>query len=59
MEAAVFRAFGQPLAVEEVTDPVPGPDEVLIKVGRCGICGTELHITEDPIFRATPAGVGP
>jgi (R,R)-butanediol dehydrogenase/meso-butanediol dehydrogenase/diacetyl reductase len=54
MRAAVFRAFGQPLSVEEVTDPVPGPQDVLIKVGRCGICGTDLHITEDPIFRALP-----
>jgi (R,R)-butanediol dehydrogenase/meso-butanediol dehydrogenase/diacetyl reductase len=29
---------------------------VLIKVGRCGICGTDLHITEDPIFGA-PRGM--
>jgi (R,R)-butanediol dehydrogenase/meso-butanediol dehydrogenase/diacetyl reductase len=54
MRAAVFKAFGQPLAVEEVADPVPGPGDVLIKVGRCGICGTDLHITEEPIFRAFP-----
>lgn len=54
MRAAVFKALGQPLSVEEVADPVPGPEDVLIKVGRCGICGTDLHITEDPIFRAFP-----
>lgn len=56
MKAAVFKALGQPLSVENVPDPVPGPHEVLIKVGRCGICGTDLHITEDAIFGA-PAGM--
>jgi (R,R)-butanediol dehydrogenase/meso-butanediol dehydrogenase/diacetyl reductase len=53
----VFKALGQPLSVEEMADPVPGPEEVLIKVGRCGICGTDLHISEDPIFRAFPGMV--
>ena len=57
MRAAVFKALGQPLSVEEVADPVPGPEDVLIKVGRCGICGTDLHITEDPVFRAFPGMV--
>lgn len=56
MQAAVFKALGQPLSVEQVPDPVPGPEDVLIKVGRCGICGTDLHITEDPIFGA-PSGM--
>ncbi len=56
MQAAVFKALGQPLSVEQVPDPVPGPQDVLIKVGRCGICGTDLHITEDPIFGA-PSGM--
>ncbi len=27
---------------------MPGPGEVLLKVGRCGICGTDLHLTETP-----------
>ena len=36
MRAAVFKTLGQPLSVEEVTDPVPGAQDVLIKVGRCG-----------------------
>jgi propanol-preferring alcohol dehydrogenase len=28
MKAAVVRAFGQPLAIEEVPVPQPGPGEV-------------------------------
>lgn len=50
MKAAVFRALGQPLVIEEVDAPVPGADEVVVKVGRCGICGSDLHMTEDPVF---------
>lgn len=57
VKAAVFKALGDPLAVEEVADPVPGPQEIVIKVSRCGICGTDLHITEDPIFAAPPGMV--
>lgn len=57
MRAAVFKALGQPLCVERVPDPSTGPDEVMVKVGRCGICGTDLHITEDPIFKAPPGTV--
>ena len=46
MKAAIFKAPGQPLAIESVPDPVPGPGEMVIKVGRCGVCGTDLHRTE-------------
>jgi 2-desacetyl-2-hydroxyethyl bacteriochlorophyllide A dehydrogenase len=43
MKAPVFKAIGQPLAVETVTDPTPGAGELVIRVSRCGICGTDLH----------------
>ncbi|MGX7681389.1 zinc-dependent alcohol dehydrogenase [Jatrophihabitans sp. DSM 45814] len=45
MRAAVFRGVGQPLALETLPDPEPGPDDVIIEVHRCGICGTDLHLT--------------
>jgi threonine dehydrogenase-like Zn-dependent dehydrogenase len=44
MKAAVYRGAGKPL--ESLPDPQPGPDDVIIKVHRCGICGTDLHMTE-------------
>lgn len=50
MKAAVFKALHQPLEVEDIPDPTPGEDEVIIQVGRCGICGSDLHMTEDPAF---------
>jgi hypothetical protein len=34
------------LGIEEVEDPKPGPDEVLIKVKACGICGSDIHFYE-------------
>ena len=29
--------------MRELSDPVPGPGEVVVKVTACGICGTDLH----------------
>lgn len=45
MRAAVFKGAGTPLVVERVEDPVPGAGEAVIRVGRCGICGTDIHMT--------------
>lgn len=44
MKAAVLREFGQPLAIEEIQTPVPGPGEVLIRVAACGVCHSDLHL---------------
>lgn len=45
MRAAVFKGAGQPWEIETLPDPEPGAGEVVIKVCRCGICGTDLHMT--------------
>jgi threonine dehydrogenase-like Zn-dependent dehydrogenase len=50
MKAAIFDALGQPLRIGEMPDPTPGPDEVILRVCRCGICGSDLHMTEDATF---------
>jgi threonine dehydrogenase-like Zn-dependent dehydrogenase len=31
------------IVVDDVTVPVPGPSEVLVKTLACGICGSDLH----------------
>jgi len=46
MQAAVLRAFGPTLSVEEVPRPVPGPDDVLLEVEVCGVCHSDLHVAE-------------
>ncbi len=54
MKAAVFESVGAPLRICTVPDPSPAPDEVVLRVAACGICGSDLHITEDPV----PFGIG-
>jgi 2-desacetyl-2-hydroxyethyl bacteriochlorophyllide A dehydrogenase len=46
MRAAVFKSVGHPLQIETRPDPVPSDDEVVLKVGRCGVCGTDLAMTD-------------
>jgi threonine 3-dehydrogenase len=42
---ALVKAKDEPgLWLREVPDPVPGPGDVLVRVLRTGICGTDLHI---------------
>lgn len=43
MKALVMEAARRPV-VKDVPKPVCGPDEVVIQVKRCGVCGTDLHI---------------
>jgi len=43
MPAAVYSARGE-ITVEERPVPRPGPGEVLVEVGHCGICGSDIHI---------------
>jgi D-arabinose 1-dehydrogenase-like Zn-dependent alcohol dehydrogenase len=43
MKAAVVRAFGEPLEIEEVEVPEVAPGTVLVKVEACGVCHTDLH----------------
>ena len=46
MNAALVRAFGQPLTIEEVAVPTPGPGEVLVKIVATGVCHTDLHAAD-------------
>lgn len=52
MRAVTFNGLHQPLTSETVADPTPGQGEVVVAVGRCGICGSDLHMSEDPAFGA-------
>ncbi|KPK61912.1 MAG: alcohol dehydrogenase [Gemmatimonas sp. SG8_38_2] len=36
----------EPLTREELADPTPGTNEVLVRVGACGVCHTELDEIE-------------
>ena len=57
MKAAIFQGVKKPLIVAELPEPSPtGVHDVVIRVSSCGICGSDLHISEDPVF-GVPAGV--
>jgi (R,R)-butanediol dehydrogenase/meso-butanediol dehydrogenase/diacetyl reductase len=55
VKAAIVQGLHQPLIVGDLPDPTPGKGEVVIRVARCGICGSDLHMTED---RAYGVGAG-
>ena len=48
MRAAVWKGAGKSLEIEEVAAPEPGPGELLLKVQACGICGSDLHMSDSP-----------
>ena len=60
MKAAVFYAANEPLRVETVPTPEPGPGELLIKVAACGLCHTDLHYNRSlrPHLQETTAHPG-
>lgn len=45
MKSAVFNGK-RDIRVEERQIPKPGPEEVLIQVMACGVCGSDVHIYE-------------
>ena len=50
MKAAIYSGKGGPITIETLPDPEPGPGEVLIRVHRCGICGTDLSMTKGEMW---------
>ena len=45
MHAVIIDAPGN-MRIGRLPDPTPKPDELVIRVGACGICGTDLHIVD-------------
>jgi threonine dehydrogenase-like Zn-dependent dehydrogenase len=46
MKAAIYPGEGKRIIIENLPDPKPGPQDFIIKVHRCGICGTDLSMTK-------------
>jgi propanol-preferring alcohol dehydrogenase len=44
MRAMVLERPGQPLVLQELPVPEPGPGQVLLRIRACGVCRTDLHI---------------
>ncbi len=45
MRAVIVEKPGE-VRVDEVPEPEPGPGEAVVRVGACGICGTDIHIID-------------
>jgi propanol-preferring alcohol dehydrogenase len=59
MAAMVLEAPRTPLKLLERPVPRPGPGQVLLKVGACGVCRTDLHILDGELDRpALPLVLG-
>ncbi len=57
MRAAIIEKPGE-IRVGTVAEPTPEANEVIVRVGACGICGTDLHIAQGE-FPPTPYPIVP
>ncbi len=58
MRAVVLEEAGR-LVERELPDPVPGTGEVLVEVGACGVCRTDLQILQGDLpLRRQPVVLG-
>lgn len=55
--AIVIPEPGQ-VRLESVPEPTPGPDEIVIRVEACGICGTDLRIQAGEFLARYPVTPG-
>ena len=46
MRAMVLEAPGHPLVDRDLAVREPGPGQVLVRVGACGVCRTDLHVVD-------------
>ncbi|HLJ67661.1 MAG TPA: S-(hydroxymethyl)mycothiol dehydrogenase [Chloroflexota bacterium] len=49
VRGVVARAKGEPVSVETIVVPDPGPGEALVQVQACGVCHTDLHYRQGAI----------
>jgi S-(hydroxymethyl)mycothiol dehydrogenase len=54
----VARAKGEPVSLETIVVPDPGPGEATVVVQACGVCHTDLHYRQGGINDAFPFLLG-
>ena len=58
MQAMMLKAPGAPLEWTESPERAPGPGEIRVIVGACGVCRTDLHVLDgdlpDPRYPIIP-----
>jgi propanol-preferring alcohol dehydrogenase len=59
MRAMVLDRPGTPLRPAELPEPVPGRGQLLLRVRACGVCRTDLHVTDGEVMQShTPLVLG-
>jgi S-(hydroxymethyl)glutathione dehydrogenase/alcohol dehydrogenase len=58
MKAAVMRAIGERLRIEEIQIGTPGPREVLVRTAATGVCHSDLHVLEGSLPNPLPTVLG-
>lgn len=58
MRAAVCRAFGRPLAIEEVALAPPGPFQIAVRLAAVAICHSDIAYAEGAWGGPLPAVYG-
>ena len=58
VRGVVAKAVGEPVSLETILVPDPGPGEALVAVQACGVCHTDLHYREGGISDDFPFLLG-
>jgi S-(hydroxymethyl)mycothiol dehydrogenase len=58
VRAVVARRRGDPVSIETINVPDPGPGEAVVRVQACGVCHTDLHYREGGINDEFPFLLG-
>jgi S-(hydroxymethyl)mycothiol dehydrogenase len=58
VRGVVARSKGEPVSIEPILVPDPGPGEALVDVQACGVCHTDLHYREGGISDDFPFLLG-
>jgi len=58
VKGVVARGKGEPVSIETIIVPDPGPGEALVEIEACGVCHTDLHYREGGINDEFPFLLG-
>jgi S-(hydroxymethyl)mycothiol dehydrogenase len=58
VRGVVAKAAGEPVSIETVLVPDPGPGEALVDIEACGVCHTDFHYREGGISDDFPFLLG-
>src|ERR1700691_5001191 len=59
VRGVVAKAAGEPVSIETVLVPDPGPGEALVDIEACGVCHTDFHYREGGVSDDFHFVVGP